>query len=266
MKLIVSGLVKRFAGLLAVDQLSFTAEPGKIVSLIGPNGAGKTTALSLISGLLQPDQGTVRVGEQDVTRLPAHALAALGIARTYQNLQIFQEMSVLEVAMVGAHRGGRGRWGAALLRLPAAVADEAALEATARAALARAGVPEDLFEREANTLSYGMQRRVEIARALAGAPKFLLLDEPAAGLNPKETEQIADLVLSLRESGLAILLVEHDMNMVMSISDQVVVINFGKLIATGTPDEVQRHPEVVRAYLGEGFAQEAVSDEAPHVA
>lgn len=255
MTLHVVGLVKTFGGLVAVGGLTLTAEPGQITALIGPNGAGKTTALNTISGLLRADGGSVALGGADVTGLAADGLATRGLARTYQNLQVFAGMTVLEMVMVGAHRAGRASWLAAMLRLPSVRREELELEARARAALARAGVAEALFEREAATLAYGVQRRVEIARALAGDPSHLLLDEPAAGLNPRETEEMSTMIVALKSSGLTVVLVEHDMSMVMSISDQVVVMNFGELIANGTAAQVQRHPAVVEAYLGKDFSQ-----------
>jgi ABC-type branched-subunit amino acid transport system ATPase component len=250
MKLVVSTLHKRFAGVVAVRDLTFTAEPGRITALIGPNGAGKTTALSLISGFIPADSGRVELDGTDVTRLAAHAIAGYGLARTYQNLQVFEELSALEVVMVGCHRHLRPNIFKCLVRRGIDALDCTA-EAQSRVLLARVGVPEDQVEREARDLPYGMQRRVEIARALASQPRVLLLDEPAAGLNANETREVAVLVRSLRDDGLTVVLIEHDMDMVMSISDEVVVMNYGTCIATGTPSEVQRNPQVLQAYLGD---------------
>ena len=246
----VENLSKRFAGLVAVDHVSFGLSEGRITALIGPNGAGKTTALNLISGALPPTEGKVSLKGVDITGWSAHAIALQGMCRTYQNLQMFEGMSVLETVMVGAHGKGASGWLHALLRLPSLVTEERALEAAARRALDRAGVPASFFERVAIELPYGWQRRVEIARAIASDPAVVLLDEPAAGLNNRESEDMANLIAELRTGGMTVLLVEHDMNLVMGISDHVVVLNFGKLLASGTPREVQGNPAVVEAYLG----------------
>jgi ABC-type branched-subunit amino acid transport system ATPase component len=250
MSLVVQGLTKKFAGLTAVDDLSFDAPAGQVTALIGPNGAGKTTMLSMVSGLMAPSAGSVRFDAVALTGLPGHKIAGLGVARTYQNLQMFEDMSVLEVVMTGAHRVGSSGVLAAMLRLPSVRREEREIEATARDALRRVAIPDALLARDAVSLPYGLQRRVEIARALVSKPRLLLLDEPAAGLNPTETEELAALISGLRSQGLTILLVEHDMEMVMSLSDKVVVMNFGRLITAGTPGEVQAHPQVIEAYLG----------------
>ena len=250
MSLKVQDLTKRFAGLTAVDALSFEAPSGQVTALIGPNGAGKTTMLSMASGLLPPSAGSVSFDGVALTGLAGHQIAALGVARTYQNLQMFEDMSVLEVVMTGAHRVGHVGVIATMLRLPSVRREEREIEATAREVLARVGIEERLLARDAVSLPYGLQRRVEIARALVSRPRLLLLDEPAAGLNPTETEELARLISGLRSQGLTILLVEHDMEMVMSLSDQVVVMNFGRFVTAGTPREVQEHPEVIEAYLG----------------
>lgn len=250
MSLHVENLTKRFAGLTAVDQLSFVAPTGKVTALIGPNGAGKTTMLSMASGLLVPTTGSITFDGAALTGLPGHRIARHGVARTYQNLQMFEDMSVLEVVMTGAHGLGRSGALASLLRLPSVRREERLFEETAREVLQRVNVPEPLFSRDAVSLPYGLQRRVEIARALVSRPRLLLLDEPAAGLNPTETEELANLISALRSTGLTVLLVEHDMEMVMSLSDVVVVMNFGKLITVGTPTQVQADPQVIEAYLG----------------
>jgi len=251
MSLSVQGLTKRFDGLTAVDGLSFEAPKGKVTALIGPNGAGKTTILSMISGLMAPSHGSIVYEGGALTGLSGHQIAQRGIARTYQNLQMFEDMSVLEAVMTGAHVLGRSGPISAMLRLPVVRREEHVLEAAARTALQRVHVPQSLYLREAVSLPYGLQRRVEIARALVAAPRLLLLDEPAAGLNPTETEELTHLIAGLRSEGLTVLLVEHDMEMVMNLSDSVVVMNFGKLICAGTPSEVQSNPLVIEAYLGE---------------
>jgi branched-chain amino acid transport system ATP-binding protein len=250
MTLVVEGFSKRYGGLLAVDSVSVTAEPGHVTAIIGPNGAGKTTLLNLMSGAVVADTGRMRLFGKDVTGATPHELARDGLTRTYQSPQLFADMSVLETVMIGAHLGGRAGFLSAMLRLRSIRKEEDAIEARARSALRRVGVPDALLVRDALQLAYGVQRRVEIARALATGSKVMLLDEPAAGLNPIETREIADLIAALAAEGYAMILVEHDMDMVMGISHRIVVMNFGRKIAEGTADEIQCNEQVIEAYLG----------------
>ena len=250
MTLAISEVSKRYGGLLAVSSISFEAMPGQITSVIGPNGAGKTTLLNLVSGTVMPDSGFVRLFDTDVTHAEPHIRAHKGLARTYQTPQLFEDMTVLDTVKVGAHQTGACSFLTALFRTPSVRREEVDMDSRARAALDRVGLPSTLFERNALDLAYGLQRRMEIARALAMQPKALLLDEPAAGLNARETEEISALFRTLANEGLIVVLVEHDMSMVISVSDKVVVMNFGTKIAEGSTAEVQANPAVIDAYLG----------------
>lgn len=250
MTLVISKLTKRYGGLVAVSDVSFEAAPRQITSVIGPNGAGKTTLLNLVSGTVIPDAGSVRLFHTDITNAAPNQRARKGLARTYQTPQLFDDMTVLDTVKVGAHQTGACGFVTAMLRTAAVRREEADMDSRARAALDRVGLPQSLFERESLELAYGLQRRVEIARALAMQPKALLLDEPAAGLNARETEEISVLFRALAEEGLIVVLVEHDMSMVMGISDKVVVMNFGTKIAEGSTAQVQTDSAVIDAYLG----------------
>ncbi|MDQ1901525.1 ABC transporter ATP-binding protein [Paracoccus sp. WLY502] len=245
----VEGLGISFGGLKAVNDVSFTVEPGEITSVIGPNGAGKTTLFNMISGVYQPGSGRVVLGGEDVTGMAPHLLARRGMSRTFQNLQIFQSMTVLENAISGYHLRERGPVLADLFNLPSSRRRAAQAQAGARELLARVGL-DRAAEREAGNLSYGALKRLEIARALALSPRILLLDEPAAGCNAVETEEIDHLIAEVAKSGVAILLVEHDMKMVMRISNHIVVLDHGEKIAEGDPASVSRNPAVIAAYLG----------------
>jgi branched-chain amino acid transport system ATP-binding protein len=242
----VEELSKSFGGLQALDGVSFTVAERSITALIGPNGAGKTTLFNLVSGFLPPSAGRVRLGGTDVTGLPPHSRAAAGIVRTFQLVKLFTELSVVENVLVGAHTRSTGGLWAALVRPRRR---EAPLVERARALLDRVGLA-DVARRRAGALTYGQQRLLEIARALAASPRLLLLDEPAAGLNREETARLAELLRSLRDEGLTVLVIEHDTAFVMSLAEKIVVLDFGRLIAQGPPAEVQRHPAVLEAYLG----------------
>ncbi|MFG1188223.1 ABC transporter ATP-binding protein [Xanthobacter flavus] len=246
----VEGLTCRFAGVTAVDDLSFRVKAGEIKAVIGPNGAGKSTLFNMIAGVTRPTDGAIKFDGARIDRLPTHARARRGIARTFQNLQIFREMSVLENVMVGRHLRGRATTLSALLHIPSVGAEERAMEATAMALLerfglaAKAGLP-------AGSLAFGQMKVLELARALASEPRLLLLDEPAAGLPHAEADKMAETIRDLNRDGMTVLLVEHNMRMVMSLSHDILVLNNGRRIAEGTAEEVRRHPEVLSAYLGE---------------
>jgi branched-chain amino acid transport system ATP-binding protein len=246
----VSGLTKRFGGLDAVKDVSFRVERGTVKALIGPNGAGKTTLFNLVSGFLAPDAGAVRLRGEAIQGSPPHRVAALGLSRTFQHIRLFSRMTALENVMVGRHVRSRAGFLAGMFHLPWTWSEERALARRAREALEFVGVG-DLADAEATSLSYGQQRAVELARALASEPDLLLLDEPAAGLNMRETVELAKLVGRIRERGITVLVVEHDMGLVMNVSDEVVVLSYGQKIADAEPRAVQQHPEVVRVYLGE---------------
>lgn len=239
----------RFGGITALESLSFRAESGEICGLIGPNGAGKTSLFNCISRVYQPTSGEVLLDGRNLLDSPAHQVARLGVARTFQNLGLFPTMTFLENTMAGAHPHGRAGFLRSLLRLGVAREDRE-MRAQAFALLERLGLAELAFEKAADQ-PYGTLKRLELARALAGSPKLLMLDEPAGGLTHGEVHELGELIRELRdELGLTVVLVEHHMGMVMGISDKVVAMSFGKLIAEGTPAEIQVHPEVVTAYLG----------------
>jgi branched-chain amino acid transport system ATP-binding protein len=244
------GLRKEFGGLVAVDDVSFVVPEGSIVSLIGPNGAGKTTFFNMLTGVYKPTAGRVVFAGQDLTGKPPHAFTQRGIGRTFQNIRLFKNMTALENVLVGMHVRLKGNLFEAILRTPRVKHEETAARATARELLEYCGLRRK-DEEIGKNLSYGDQRRLEVARALATQPKLLLLDEPTAGMNPQETLEFTDFVGRLRvERGLTVLLIEHDMRVVMGVSDRVTVLDYGEKIAEGTPQEIQRNERVIEAYLG----------------
>ena len=244
----------RFGGVRALDGITLRLNRGEILGLIGPNGAGKTTLFNCVTGVVRPDQGRIRYDGRDITALKPHRRARLGIARTFQNLQLFSRMTVLENLMVPVDAFSRSGMLAEALKLPAARFEERRAIERARALLHVLGIL-DRAEDLAGDLPVGLQRRLELGRALALRPSLLLLDEPAAGLDARETAELAVLLARLRERfSLSMLLVDHDMALVMQVCDYLYVLDFGELIASGAPEEIREHPEVIRAYLGEGVA------------
>jgi ABC-type branched-subunit amino acid transport system ATPase component len=243
----IKSVTKSFYGVNAIDKVSFTVEKGSITSLIGPNGAGKTTLINMISGVLLPTSGDIHFQGQSLTGLRPHQVASLGIRRSFQTVRLFNGLSVRENLLIGRMRSLLSlSWVQMLLPMYLGDRDGRRRADEILSLLELSDYADDL----ATDLPYGIQRRVEIARALMGRPEFALLDEPAAGMNESETEQLVEDVKRIRDTGITVLLVEHDMSMVMSVSDKIVVLNFGQKISEGSPDFVQRDPQVIASYLG----------------
>jgi len=246
----IQNLGMRFGGLLALEDFCLEVPEGALYGLIGPNGAGKTTVFNLISGFLRPSRGRISLNGAEITRLPPHRITYLGVARTFQNIRLFQELSVLDNVLVGFHCRSHASWGEAILRLPRYRGEEREHHTRARELLREVGLAEAAAQ-PAGKLPYGHQRRLEIARALATGPRCLLLDEPAAGLNSQETLSLMEFLREIKERyRLTMLVIEHNLQLVMNLCQRLLVLDHGLTIAAGAPAEVRRHPEVIRAYLG----------------
>ena len=248
--LTVENLRMQFGGLVAVDNVHFTLEPRQIAAIIGPNGAGKTTVFNCISGFYQPSGGQITLDGEDITGLPSHRIAQKGLTRTFQNIRLFREMTVLENLLVARHNHLDTRYWSGILRRRYRNSERVAKEHAAKWL--------DTFELrafanvEAGSLAYGQQRRLEIARCMMTAPRVLILDEPAAGLNPQETAALVTLIETLRDThGISVLLIEHDMSLIMRVSEHIMVMENGRPIAYGSPDDIRNNPDVIKAYLGE---------------
>jgi branched-chain amino acid transport system ATP-binding protein len=246
-----TAVTKAFEGLVANREITFDIPRHSIVSIIGPNGAGKTTFFNQLSGVYHPTSGDISLEGHDITYMPPHQVAKLGVARTYQNIRLFKDMTVLANVSVGQHVRTHGAWYAAVFRLPGIRREEEAIEKKSYDLLELVGLRRRVADELAKNLPYGDQRRLEVARALASDPKLLLLDEPTAGMNPGETRQMTEFIARLRKDlNLTILLIEHDMKVVMGVSERISVLDYGEKIAEGSPDEIRANPRVIEAYLG----------------
>ena len=242
----------RFGGLTAVDHVGFTVEKGQIFGVIGPNGAGKTTLFNLVSGVHKLSSGSITFNGREIGKMEPYQIAQAGIARTYQNSNLFSNLTVLENVKSGRHIKSKSGLTAAIFRTPAQKKEEAAIHEKCMELLTFMGL-EKKADLLAKNLSYGEQRRLEIARAMASEPQLLLLDEPAAGMNSTEKVELTEMIRKIRDAGITILLVEHDMKLVMRVTDRIAVLNFGKMIALDEPEAIQNNPEVIAAYLGGGI-------------
>lgn len=238
-----------FDGLVALKGVTFSAEEGKITAVIGPNGAGKTTFFNLIAGFYTPTEGSILFGGEDVTKLKPYRRAEIGISRTFQNINLFQDMSVLDNALVGLHCKSKSNVLSCMFKTPFQRKEEKAMREEVMEYLDLMGLSSFAYEK-AGSLSYGMQKNLEIARALALRPRVILLDEPASGLNTQDLDELSKRILTIRDSGVTVVLIEHKMDVVMSISDHIAVLNFGEKIADGTPEEIRSNHQVIEAYLG----------------
>lgn len=247
----IKDITQRFGGITALEEISFTVSRGEITGVIGPNGAGKTTLFNIITGIYTQSSGSVFLEGKDISRLPAERLAPLGLVRTFQNIELFGNMTVLENVMLGFHTRTSSGILACMSKMPWHLKEERRIREQAMTWLEFCGIS-DLSEQKASNLPFGKGRLLEIARAMAVNPRIMLMDEPAAGLNNRETVELAELIRKIRSEGVTVILVEHDMELVMDICDRIVVLNLGRMLAQGTPGEIQGNPAVISAYLGEG--------------